>query len=105
MGGVTQVPIYEDVCIKTEQRLVGYRDLTSGELALEEKFSSGVPSTFGVEYALDYYIPALVVPGAYVPPRPHYPLDPPMPTPIPGALLLFGTVFAMYAIFKWTRRA
>lgn len=104
MGGVTQIPVYEQVCVKTEERLVGYRDPTDAELTFDEQFSSGVPSTFTIEDALDYSITGVAVPGVYVPPRPHYPVDDPIPTPIPGAILLFGTVIGMYIIAKFARR-
>ena len=48
MSTSTQKPLTESVCVKYEDQIVGYRDLTDLEWSEEiESFSSGIPSVIG----------------------------------------------------------
>lgn len=102
MSSVTQIPVYKTVCIATEERVVGYRDLTPEEALQEELFSSNVPD-ITADYGLDEQIlvetfTPPTMPGTYVPvPRPV--IDP-LPTPLPGAALLFSSVFLIYVLSR-----
>ena len=102
MGGVTvtesSVPVWEEVCVATERRIVGFTDAPS---VVEEdtSFSSGVPSAIVpvLDTALYSYPPGYVVvnpPGGdgYVPPDPSE-------IPLPAAGFLFiGVVAIIYAV-------
>lgn len=104
MSALTQVPIIEHVCVATEARVVGYRDPTTGEIADEEAFSSGVPSVIGPTLDLALYTappgwqPPGFISGGGVPPLPA-------PIPIPGAgFLLLGAIALAYFARKVIRR-
>lgn len=107
MSTLTQVPVYEEVCVQTELRVTGYRDPLETEVIVEEQFSSGVPS-FGFDYdnAIANLHDVNYTPPGYVtsPPSGAPPYEP-SPVPIPGAIFLFGLVAAMYAVVKVVRKA
>lgn len=108
MSATTQIPVYEDVCVKTEQKIIGYRDLTDSEIEAEEMFSSGVPTEFGVGLSLDDRFTAVTwqPPGVVIAnPPPGGGYTPPTEVPIPAAIFLFGVAAAMYAITRTVWRA
>lgn len=107
MSTTTQLPVYEEVCVKTEQKLVGYRDLTMNEIMEEEAFSSNVPSTVGGTLKDTFttipFTPG--TPGIVVLPSNPAPYEPPA-IPIPGAIFLFAGALAVWFVFqqrKYTR--
>lgn len=108
MSATTQLPVYGEVCVKTEQQVIGYRDLTNDELSLEEMFSSNVPTTFGD--SLDENFTGIIGPNTLpgvvigVPNGPEY--TPPSPVPIPGSIWLFAAALACYLMVKgWRKEA
>ena len=110
MSTETQLPVYETVCVKTEERLVGFRDQTTAEQLAEEAFTSGVPTTYGtVQEVLTGLKPPLVVGGTLAPPV--LPLPPgdvrtALETAAPAAwFLMAGALFAGYAIKRRRRKA
>ena len=99
MSVTTQVPVYETVCVRTEEQLVGYRDPTSNELMMEEQFSSNVPSTFGYE-GVPVPIDPYILPGYVAPPlNPPETHIPELPVP-PGFLILLTGLFALWLAVK-----
>lgn len=107
MSALTQIPVYEEVCVQTEVRVTGYRDPFDSEALAEEQFSSGVPS-FGFDYevaAANLRYANRQPPGYVVSLPPDTDTYEPSPVPIPGAIFLFGVVAVMYAIFQAVRKA
>lgn len=102
MSATTQIPVYEEVCVKTEQKLVGYRDPTDAESLIEEAFSSGVPSYgFSYEQALaNLYDPSYHPPGIVIVPPHGTPYTPPAEVAIPGAIWLFAGALALFMHLK-----
>jgi hypothetical protein len=102
MSSTTQIPVYGDVCVKTEQKIIGYRDLTAGELAEEEAFSSGVPTEFGVGLDFDDQVTAVTwqPPGAVIANPPGGDYEPPQPVLLPAAIWLFAGALALWMHLK-----
>lgn len=105
MSVSSQIPVYEQVCVKTEEKLVGYRDLTDNEIEAEELFSSGIPSEFGV--SLDDNFTAIPftpnLPGIVVSNPPGTDYEPPA-VPLPAAFWLFAGAIAALSVFQRMRK-
>lgn len=106
MSAITQEPIFETVCTASERRIVGYRDATGEEQALEEQFSSGVPSVIGetldtaaLSWPNGAPPPGFVV-GGRLPPS----VDPAPPVPIPGAAFLLLGALALAWVARQFKR-
>lgn len=102
MSTVTQVPIIEQVCVRTEPRIVGYRDAGDAQLAAEEAFSSGVPVT-GVDptqYDGLFVRGTVQVSDIFAPPVVPEPVD-----AVPLAPAAYFLLAGLGLWFAFTRRA
>ena len=105
MSFVTQTPIVEQVCVKTEARITGYRDITGDEAAKEQALSSGVPSATTLDDALSMGIinnDHVPTPGYALGSNPPYIPDAP-PVPLPAAAFLFVGAIAVVWAYKTLR--
>ena len=100
MSTEDRVPVYETVCTKTEEKLVGFREPTDDEFAALEEYSSGVPEIVGPVFDREAYLPQGPIPSVLIAP----PVDVVKPVPIPMSAQLFALVIIAVFLFGLARK-